>query len=74
MNLGTILSLLEISLEVFQSERKDRFLKQYVKIKESYQDELNKGIDNWSDYKLSQLRIDAERLAELVIAERSGNK
>lgn len=74
MNLGTILSLLEISLEVFQSERKDRFLKQYVKIKSEYQDELNKGIDNWSDYKLSQLRIDAEQLAELVIAERSSNK
>ena len=74
MNLGTILSLLEISLEVFQAERKDRFLKKYLKLKEEYQNEINKGIDEWSDYKLSELRIEAENLAELVIRERNSSK
>ena len=69
MNIGLILSLVKIGMEVFQDQRKDRFLKMYLKIKEEYQDELNKGIDNRSDLKLDELRIEATNLAELVVRE-----
>jgi hypothetical protein len=71
MNLGLILSLVKMGLEVFQDERKDRFLKKYLKIKSEYQDELNKGLDDRSDLKLDELRFDAAALAELIVSEHS---
>lgn len=74
MNIELILSLVKISLETFNTERKDRFLKKYVRIKKDYQDELNKGLDDRSDLKLDRLRIEAEQLAELVIRESSTGK
>lgn len=67
----TILSLLEISIKAFHDERQDRFLKRYIKLKKEYQDEINKGLDNRSDYALDKLRIEAELLSELVISEHS---
>lgn len=69
--IGLILGLLKISLEVFQDSRKDRYLERYLSIQRDFQDELNKGIDNWSDVKLNKLRIEAILLAELVIRERN---
>lgn len=74
MNTELILSLIKVSLEVFQDERKDRFLKKYLKIKEEFQDELNQGLDDRSDLKLDRLRLDAIDLAELVIRERNSGK
>ncbi len=74
MNTQLILSLIKVSLEVFQDERKDRFLKKYLKIQEDYQNELNKGLDNRSDLKLMQLLGKAEQLGELVVRERNSSK
>lgn len=74
MNTELILSLIKVSLEVFQDERKDRFLKKYLKIKEEFQDELNKGLNDRSDLKLDRLRLNAIDLAELVVRERNGGK
>jgi hypothetical protein len=74
MNTELILSLVKLSLEVFRDERKDRFLKKYLKIKSEYQDELNKGLDGRSDLKLMQLLSEAEQLAQLVIAESNSGK
>lgn len=74
MNTELILSLIKISLEVFQDERKDRFLKKYLKIQKDFQDELDKGLDSRSDLKLDRLRLDAIQLAELVIRERDSGK
>jgi hypothetical protein len=71
MNLGLILSLIKLGLEVFQDERKDRFTKKYLQIKDDYQNELNKGIDNWSDLTLCELRFEAEQLGALIVAEHS---
>jgi len=71
MNLGTILSLLKLSLEVFQGERKDRFLKKFHKIEKEYQDELNKGLDDRSDLTIDKLRIEANQLATLIVSESS---
>ena len=72
MNLGTILSLLKLSLEVFQGERKDRFLKKFYKIEKEWQDELNKGLDDRSDFRIDELRLEANQLAELIVAESAG--
>lgn len=74
MNLELILSLIKLGLEVYQDERKDRYLKQYNKIKKEYQDELNKGIDDRSDLALDKLRFDAIQLAELIVRERNPSK
>jgi hypothetical protein len=69
MSLGAILSLINVALDVFKDERKDRFLKQYVKIKTEYQNELDKGLANRSDLTISQLLNEAKLLSALVVAE-----
>jgi hypothetical protein len=69
MDVTLILSLIKLGLEVFQDERKDRFLKQYLELEKDYQDEINKGIDSWSDLKLDRMRADARRLGQLVVEE-----
>lgn len=74
MNLELILGLIKLGLEVYKDETRDRYLKKYLRIKSEYQDEINKGIDDWSDLKLHQLHLDAENLAELLIRERNSNK
>lgn len=74
MNLGLILSLIKLGLEVFQDERKDKFLKKYLKLQKEHQDELNKGLDDRSDLKLDQLCFEAIILAELVVRERNSSK
>ena len=74
MNLGLILSLIKLGLEVFQDERKDKFFKKYLKLQKDYQDELNKGLDDRSDLKLDRLRLEAIVLAELVVRERTRSK
>lgn len=74
MELSSVLGLIKIALEVFQDQTKDRYLKKYLKIKAEYQHEIDKGIDDWSDLKLHQLRLEAENLAELIVRERNSNK
>lgn len=74
MNIGLILSLIKLGLEVFQDERKNKFLKKYLKLQKEHQDELNKGLDDRSDLKLDELRIEAIQLAELVVRERNSGK
>jgi hypothetical protein len=69
MSLGAILSLINVALDVFKDERKDRFLKQYVKIKTEYQNELDKGLANRSDLTISQLLNEAKLLSALVVSE-----
>lgn len=74
MKLDLILGLIKVGLDVYQNETKDRFLKKYLKIKEEFQDELNKGLEGRSDLKLNQLLYDAEQLAELFIKEHNSGK
>ena len=74
MSLELIFSLIKLGLEVYQDERKDKFLKKYVKLQEEYQNELNKGLNECSDLKLDQLRFEAIILAELVVRERNSSK
>lgn len=74
MNLELILSLIKLGLEVYQDERKDKYLKQYNKIKKEHQDELNKGLDDRSDLAIDKLRFEAIQLAELIVRERNPSK
>ena len=74
MSLELIFSLIKLGLEVYQDERKDKFIKKYVKLQEEYQNELNKGLNDRSDLKLDQLRFEAIILAELVVRERNSSK
>ena len=74
MELSSILGLIKIALEVFQDQSRDRYLKKYLKIKAEYQHEIDKGINDWSDLRLHQLRLEAENLAELIVSERNSNK
>ena len=74
MSLELIFSLIKLGLEVYQDDRKDKFLKKYVKLQEEYQNELNKGLNDRSDLKLDQLRFEAIILAELVVRERNSSK
>ena len=69
MELGLVLNLVKLSLEVFQDERRDRFLKKWVKLDKEYQDELAKDDDDISDLTLDRLRFELQDLAKLVVAE-----
>jgi len=72
MNLELILGLIKVGLEVYRDETRDRYLKKYLRIKNDYQEELNKGIDSWSDLKLNKLLLESEDLARLIIAGSDG--
>jgi hypothetical protein len=71
MEFTLILSLIKLGLEVFQDERKDRYLKKYLKIEKAYYEELNKGLETRSDLAINKLRLDARQLAKLVVREAS---
>lgn len=69
MELGLVLGLVKVALEVFQDERRDRFLKKWTKLNEDYQNELAKDDDDISDLTLDRLRFELDNLAALVVAE-----
>ncbi len=73
MELGLVLSILKLSLEIFKDERKDRFLKKFVKLEKEWMDELSKSDSEQSDLALDRLYFEAETLVKLVISE-SNNK
>jgi hypothetical protein len=72
MELGLVLQVLKLSLEVFKDVRKDRFLKQFMKLEKEWMNEISKPDDQQSDLALDRLHFDAEALAKLVIAEPRG--
>lgn len=69
MQIGLIFELLKVSIETFNNERKDRFLKQYVKLEKDYNDEISKPVNNRSDFALDSILFECETLVKLVIAE-----
>jgi len=69
MQIGLVLELLKVSLETFNNERKDRFLKQYVKLEKDYNDEISKPDSDRSDLALDRILFECETLVKLVIAE-----
>lgn len=71
MDIGLVLSLLKVSLEVFRDERKDRFLKKYVKLEKEWYEEFNQPESRRSDLALDRIMLELEQLAKLVVAESS---
>lgn len=71
MELGLVLSVLKLSLEVFQDERRDRFLKKFIKLEKEWMNEISKPDSEQSDLMLDRLHFDAEALAKLIVAEAS---
>lgn len=71
MELGLVLQVLKLSLEIFKDERRDRFLKKFLKLEREWNDELSKPDIEQSDLMLDRLYFDAEALAKLVVAESS---
>lgn len=69
MLIETILSLVKIGAEIFQDERKDRFLKRRKSIEEEYIDEMSKPESDRSDLTLNRLYLESEQLAELIVSE-----
>lgn len=69
MELGLVLQVLKLSLEIFKDERRDRFLKKFLKLEKEWSDELAKPTNEQSDLMLDRLYFDAEALAKLVVAE-----
>lgn len=69
MNIGLILELLKISAEIFQDERRDRFLKKAIKLKQEWHDELSKPDTDRSDLAMDRLLLEIDNLSKLIIAE-----
>lgn len=71
MEIGLILGLAKVALEIFQDERKDRFLKQHTKLVKEWQDEMSLSDDERSDLALDRILFECNQLAKLIIAESS---
>ena len=71
MELGLVLQVLKLSLEIFKDERRDRFLKKFLKLEKEWNDELAKPDNEQSDLMLDRLYFDAESLAKLIVSEAS---
>jgi hypothetical protein len=71
MNIGLVLELLKVSIEVFQDERRDRFMKKYLKLQKDWQDEMALSDNERSDLTLDTILFDCEQLAKLIISEHS---
>lgn len=71
MEIGLILGLAKVALEIFQDERKDRFLKQHNKLAKEWQDEMGLPDDQRSDLALDRILFECNQLAKLIISESS---
>jgi hypothetical protein len=69
MDIGLILGLIKVSLDIFHDERKDRFLKQYVKLQREWNEEMSRSDDERSDLALDTILFECNLLAKLVITE-----
>lgn len=69
--IGLVLGLAKVALEVFQDERRDRFLKKYLKLQKEWQDEMGKPDDDRSDLELDRIVFECKQLGQLIIAEHS---
>lgn len=71
MEVGLVLQLIKLSLEIFQDERRDRFLKKYVKLERQWHEEMDRPDSERSDLALDTILRECNLLAKLVISESS---
>lgn len=70
--IGLVLGLVKVALEVFQDERRDRYLKKYLALQKEFQDEMAKPDDERSDLALDKLVFECKQLGKLIVSEHSG--
>ena len=71
MEVGLVLGLIKVALEVFKDERRGHFLKRYTKLVGDYDEEMDKGLEHRSDLAISRIMRECTDLTKLVIAESS---
>lgn len=69
---GLVLGLMKVALEVFQDERRDRYLKKYLALQKEFSDEMARPSDERSDLKLNRIMFECKQLAKLIVSEHSG--
>jgi hypothetical protein len=69
MDIGLVLGLVKVALEVFKDERRGRFASQRDKIEKEWQDEMSKPDDDRSDLELDRLLFESRQLAKVIIAQ-----
>ena len=75
MDLAVLLfGLLKVSLDVFQGERRDRFLKQYLELEKEWQDEMSLPDGRIDDSKLDSIMLKCRLLSRLVISEHNNKE
>jgi hypothetical protein len=73
MEIGLVLQLAKVALEVFQDERRGRFANQRDKIEKEFNDEMGKPDYERSDLRLDRILFESRQLARRIIEE-SGKK
>lgn len=71
-NIGLILGLAKLALEIFRDERGDRYSRlknELLKIEKDWQDEMALPDNERSDLALDRLLFDARQVSERIIAE-----
>lgn len=71
MDIGSILGLIKIALEVYQDERKDRYLKKYLKLEREWMHEMGLPDYERSDLRLDTIMFECGQLAKLIVEDRS---
>lgn len=67
--IGLVLGLAKVALEVFQDERRDRFLNERDKLQKEFDEEMDLPLDDRSDLAINRILRDSRNLSERIIAE-----
>jgi hypothetical protein len=74
MEIGLILQVLKLSLEVFKEERGDlyhRLLKKRNELEKEWHEEMSLPDDKRSDLAIDRILLESNQLAALIVAEHS---
>lgn len=69
MELGLILNIFKLSLEIFKDERRGRFRSQLDKIEKEWMDEKARPDDEQSDLAFDRMHFDANQLGRRILEE-----
>jgi hypothetical protein len=69
MEIGLILGLAKVALEIFQDERRGRFSNERDKIEKEFNDEMDKPESERSDLELDRLVRESKLLGRRIIEE-----
>lgn len=67
--LALALGLAKVALEVFQDERKGRFLNELTKLEKEWHEEMDKSLDDRSDLAIDRIMREYRIVFKRIIAE-----